>query len=136
MSTSHSGLCPSYLNVNVFEGFGSQFGLLDLLESLTHGFLLNLLMLLHDALLLPFLGLLAQALLLCLAHLLELSLTLLQLLLLALDVQALQTLLALLNGLAASQDALVLLAGIFQVGSGSLLTVLLSFLLQEKRLNS
>lgn len=91
-------------------------------------------MFLHDALLLPLLGLLAQALLLSLAHLLEFSLALLQLLLLALDVQALQTLLALFDGLAASQDALVLFTSIFQEGSGALLTLLLPFLLQEEDL--
>lgn len=130
--SSDAGLRPSYLNVDVLKRFGSQLGLLDLLEALAHSLLLDLLVLLHDALLLPLLGLLAQTLLFSFAHLLELSLTLLLFLLLTLDVQALQTLLALLDGLAASQDALVLLTGIFQVGSGGQLTLLLPFLLQEE----
>lgn len=122
---------PSYLNVDVFKCFGSQFSLLDLLEALAHRLLLDLLVLLHDALLLPLFSLLAQTLFLSLAHLLELSLALLQLLFLTLDIQALQTLLAFLYGLAASQDALVLLTGVFKVGGGGLLALLLTFLLQK-----
>lgn len=127
-------LHPPHLNVDVLKGFGTQLGLLDLLKALAHRLLFDLLMLLHDALLLPLLSLQAQALLLGLAHLLELGLALFQFLLLTLDVQALQTLLALLDGLATSQDALVLLAGVFKVGGAGLLTLLLPFLLQEEDL--
>lgn len=130
----HPELHPAYLNVDVLKGFGTEFSLLDLLKALAHRLLFDLLVLLHDALLLPLLSLQAQALLLGLAHLLELGLALFQLLLLTLDVQALQTLLALLDGLATSQDALVLLAGVFKVGCAGLLTLLLPFLLQEKDL--
>ena len=89
-------------------------------------------MLLHDALLLPLLGLLAQALLLRLAHLLLLRLALLQLLLLPLDVQALQALLALLDGLPAGQDALVVLAAVLQVGCDGQLALLLALRLDHR----
>ena len=119
-----------HLYVDVLEGLGSELRLLDLLQALAHRLLLDLLVLLHDALLLPLLGLLAQALLLRLAHLLLLRLALLQLLLLPLDVQALQALLALLDGLPAGQDALVVLAAVLQVGSDGQLALLLTLLLR------
>lgn len=124
-------LTTLYLDINILKGFGSEFGLLDLLQPFPHGFLLDLLVLLHDALLLPLFGLLAQALLLGLADLLHLCLPLLQLLLLALYVEALQALLSLLDGLSAGQDALVILAGIFQVGGDGLLALLITLLLQK-----
>lgn len=88
-------------------------------------------MLLHDALLLPLFGLLAQTLLLSLADLLHLSFPLLQLFLFTLNVQALQALLTLFNGLSTSQDTLVILAGIFQIGSNGLLVLLLTLLLKK-----
>lgn len=90
-------------------------------------------MLLHDALLLSLFGLLAQTLLLSLADLLHLSFTLLQLLLLTLNVEALQALLTLLNGLSTSQDALVIFAGIFEIGSDGLLVLLLALLLRGEK---
>lgn len=121
-----------YLNVNVFECFGSQLSLLDLLQSLTHRLLFDLLVFLHDALLFSLFGLLSKTLLLGFAHLLKLCLPLLQLLFLPLDVEALQTLFALLNRLSASEDALMLFAGILQVGCDGLLTLLLMFLLFAK----
>ena len=122
-----------YLNINILEGLRSKFSLLDLLQPFTDCLLLDLLMLLHDALLLPLFGLLAQTLLLSLTNLLHLSFTLLQLLLLTLNVQALQALLTLFNGLSTSQDALVIFAGVFEIGSNGLLVLLLTFLLRTNK---
>lgn len=122
-----------YLDINILKGLGSKFSLLDLFQPLTDSLLLDLLVLLHDALLLPLFGLLAQTLLLCFANLLQLRFPLLQLLLLTLNVQALQALLALLDGLPTSQDARVILAGIFRIGSNGELVLLLTLLLRNEK---
>lgn len=92
-------------------------------------------MLLHDALFLPFLGLLTQTLLLGLADLLQLGFTLLQLFLLALNIEALQAFLALLDGLSPGQDALMIFAGIFEIGGDGLLTMIFTFLLWMDKKN-
>lgn len=122
-----------YLNINILEGFSSKFSLLNLFQSLTHCLFLDLFVLLHDALLLPLFGLLAQTLFLGLANLLHLSLPLLQFLLLTLNIQAFQTLLTLFNGLSTSQDALVIFAGIFEIGSDGLLVMLITLLLKKAK---